>query len=104
MRSLLLKGMTAALFALALAPLAQAQHRDISLTAHKRGLGVQATSFIYDNSVNFSGSAYAAGGSAVVGTMGNTITKMVMDDITFPAGFADSQVIRMDFFIRVLAQ
>ncbi len=57
----------------------------------------EATSFAYDNTVNFLGQVFLNGGAAV--QTGNTITRLAADDITVAGGFAGQAVRRFEFSV-----
>ena len=60
----------------------------------------EASSFAYDNTVNFLGQVFLNAGAAV--QAGNTITRLAADDITVPGGFIGQAVRRFDFSVANL--
>lgn len=98
MRSLLLKGITAVLFAVALAPLAKAQvQNDIVLIPRRVGSRAiqSAPAFAYDNTTFYQGFVYSPGGATLIGA--NTITELVADDITFAPGQGNKAITQIYF-------
>ncbi len=97
MRTSFFTGKMFAFTALALAPVVNAQVQPphaIRLTAHRRGIGVLADGYVYNNTDNYAGSIFTPQG-AVAGT--SPVTKLVADDITFLPGFGGQLITRIDF-------
>lgn len=98
MRSFLLKGSAVTLFSLAFSPvnaqiLADAQ--PISNFIRGGGFGAQAVVNAYNNTTTFSSAGFSSGASAVVS--GNTLSRVIADDITFAPGFAGQSITELAF-------
>jgi len=101
MQTLIFKGGIAALFALALAPAHAQMLEDTVLMAYAAGgITPQVDVVGYSNITNFTGSAFANGGAAVLS--GNGITRLQADDINFAAGAAGQLINRFDFNVANL--